>query len=316
MLTFIKLSGKAACILLIIGFASLLAVDAVAHSGPPLPPLLYTNRHQELWLWQIGEAPRKLLDRLYSFPVAQWSPNGETIAVHLEDGWELYPARCLLRGETCPSATLDPELYDVRVAWGPDGSTIAYLPGSKGDTLRIQSRGCWQGEADACFSQDIRLTSFQHFMQMAWSPDGRWMAFFGINQGLFVLDMNCLPNACLNKARPVSVDTRMMHYWPSFSPDGLRLLYYIAPNVQPEHVWMVDINSLQTTQLTFDNGDHFMPAWSRDGHYIAYIDHARQTDTWGIGLLDTTRNIHVRSLVMPYQELFSAVEWGPPGFVP
>jgi dipeptidyl aminopeptidase/acylaminoacyl peptidase len=316
MITIIKLSARASCILLVFWSLGLGVVYAAAHSGPPLPPLLYTNRNQELWLWPIDTAPRRLLDRLDSFPVAQWSPDGETIAVHRDDGWELYPARCLLGGEICQPAPLDPELFDVRVAWGPDGATIAYLPGSKGDTVRIRSRGCWQGEADACFAQDIRITSFQHYLQLAWSPDGRWMAFFGLNQGLFLLDMNCLPDACLNKARPVSVDTRNMHYWPSFSPDGNRLLYYIAPNAQPEHVWMVDINSLQTKRLTFGSGDHFMPAWSRDGHYIAYIHHERRTNTWSIGLLDTTRDIHVRGLVVPYQQLFSAVEWGPPGFVP
>jgi dipeptidyl aminopeptidase/acylaminoacyl peptidase len=316
MITFIKLSGRVAGLLLVFWLVGLGAVYLVAHSGPPPPPLLYTNRHYELWLWQPDDAPRRLLDGLYSFPVAQWSPDGETIAVHLENQWLLYPARCLLRGETCQPAPLDPELFDVRVAWGPDGSTIAYLPGSTGDRLRIRSRGCWQGKADACFTQDVQLTSFQHYLQPAWSPDGRWMAFFGLNQGLFVQDMNCLPDACLNKARPVSVDTRIMHYWPSFSPDGQKLLYYIAPNGQLEHIWMVDINSLQTEQLTFGDGDHFMPAWTRDGHYIAYIRHDGQPNTWGIGLLDTARNLHVRALVVPYQQVFSALEWGPPGFVP
>jgi imidazolonepropionase-like amidohydrolase/Tol biopolymer transport system component len=54
--------------------------------------------------------------------------------------------------------------------------------------------------------------------------------------------------------------------WPSQSPDGRRLLFGAL-----NHVWTMDLPSGQPTRLTNSNDGEFMPVWSPDGRYIAYV---------------------------------------------
>jgi Tol biopolymer transport system component len=318
MLTLLKLSGQLAILLLMVCLAGVGGVMAFSRRGLSPPPLLYTNRHQELWLWQVGEAPRRLLDRLYSLPAAQWSPDGETIAVHREDGWELYPARCLLRGEPCRPAALDPELYDVRVAWGPDGSTIAYFPGANGDTLRIRSRGCWQGTA-GCLTQDIRLDTGRNMSVPNWSANGRYLTFINAgSKSIYLMDMNCLPASCSNQARLLfSINPNLSYLWTALSPDGQRLAgdgnWFGGASLQ---LGLVELASGRRSRITHEAGSNFSPAWSADGRFIAYI-HTEGTfkAVWSIHLLDVGRAFASRAMTLPGQQLV-ALDWGPPGFTP
>src|SRR5690349_8881084 len=72
---------------------------------PAFAPILYSETSNlQLYTATLGcpsfwagckRSERFLLDGLYSLPVAEWSPNGNYIAVHLSDGWMIYPTDCL-----------------------------------------------------------------------------------------------------------------------------------------------------------------------------------------------------------------------------
>lgn len=73
---------------------------------PPMPPLSYVLQRQSIYyvpqtscvsFFETCAIPsRQLIDNLYSFPYASWSPGGSYFAAHLQEGWAIYPADCLL----------------------------------------------------------------------------------------------------------------------------------------------------------------------------------------------------------------------------
>jgi len=54
--------------------------------------------------------------------------------------------------------------------------------------------------------------------------------------------------------------------WPSQSPDGKRLVFGAL-----NHIWTMDLPSGKPARLTNSNDGEFMPVWSPDGRYIAYV---------------------------------------------
>ncbi len=121
------------------------------------PPILYSETNNfSLYSMSIGcpsfwanckRSERLLLEGMYSFPVAEWSPDGHTIAVHLNEGWLIYPTDCLLVLRTCDPVPVKSALQDIRLAWGPGGTTIASYETTRTVSATIQTSGCWQADS-------------------------------------------------------------------------------------------------------------------------------------------------------------------------
>jgi serine/threonine-protein kinase len=59
----------------------------------------------------------------------------------------------------------------------------------------------------------------------------------------------------------------------TLSPDGKR--YAVSMNTaNDQQVWLKDLPGGSFTKFTLENGEHFRPAWSRDGGSIYFIQHA------------------------------------------
>src|SRR5690349_13142723 len=86
------------------------------------PPILYSETTNfTLYSMSIGcgsfwkvcqPGEQLLLEGMYSFPVAEWSPNGRYIAVHSNDGWLIYPTECLFVLKTCQPVPIKEALQD------------------------------------------------------------------------------------------------------------------------------------------------------------------------------------------------------------
>ena len=59
--------------------------------------------------------------------------------------------------------------------------------------------------------------------------------------------------------------------WPSLSPDGKRLVFSSLSKL-----WIMDLPSGTPRRLTGSSDGEFMPTWSPDGHYVAYVTWSSQ----------------------------------------
>jgi hypothetical protein len=81
------------------------------------------------------------------------------------------------------------------------------------------------------------------------------------------------------RAVPLTAD----HGWEigaTFSPDGNRIAYAWAPPDTPAHIYVKTIGSDSKTQLTSGPAPEVSPAWSPDGHSIAFI--RRASGSWRV----------------------------------
>lgn len=291
---------------------ALLAVVATARAAPPLPPVIY-GRDGGLYhltltcdglLSSCSARDRLLLTGLHDiYPVTSWSPDGSTIAVRLHDArWALYDARCLLENESCTPDYLPSDTPDLRLAWGPDGSVAAYIMGG---SLRVQTRGCWE-ETAGCMTWSIPSL---YFGQPGWSANGNWLVLVKMPD-LYRLDINCLTRdesgeAC---ARSLSLlpTPPGIEFWPNVSADGARVIYFDQPQYGGTNVYLLDIATGQTRQLTYRRGDATLPAWSPDERYIVYT--AQVGNDLDLELLDLARGSAVRLTRQPGRDMYPS--WG------
>jgi hypothetical protein len=298
------------------------AWNIVTHDAQPsLPRMLFGNTGtQALYSWmadcpsllQVCERERIVLEGLNLHPVAVPSPDGKYTAVYMAEAWMIYQTECLLEATACAPIPLDATANDTRIAWGPDGSTIAYMTSAADMILRIRTRGCWDGStARACLNYHVPLRTNSVMRQPTWSADGRRLAMLGlIPRGLFVWDTACLddPQDCIYQSQYVPVNMRAVS-WPSLSADGSKLLYQGETADGLEHIYLTDIETAVVEQVSFGEGGGSVPAWSSDGRYIAYAGFRRRSSgDLGIYLLDRERQISIFAIHLPGQD-FSYPSW-------
>jgi Tol biopolymer transport system component len=283
----------------------------------PLSSMLYANRTM-LRVRALGcpmvfglcmPVDHALIDDLdRAQAVSSWSPDGQFIAAHFNQGWKLYRANCLLKGGECAGVPLETDTgVDMRVAWGPDGSAIAYtLHG--GTTLRVRLRGCWTG--GDC--QTINFESGANMAQPSWSADGHFMAFSGAPHGFFMLHTDCLgnPSTCALSGIAAEPD---QYWWPSLSHDGHSLLYNTYSNRTYQKVFLLDLISGTTRDLSPERDDAFQPAWDDSERYVAYVspDGVGDDANLNVYLYDLARGLTAPAVVLPGNDTYPS--WLPPG---
>jgi hypothetical protein len=72
---------------------------------------------------------------------------------------------------------------------------------------------------------------------------------------------------------------------PRFSPDGKRIAYALADETGQRHLWIMDANGMNGTQLT-TGGDDTVPVWRPDGKGLVFVsDRAGNDDLWQVSAL-------------------------------
>ncbi|MBI1281968.1 MAG: hypothetical protein GC179_27835 [Anaerolineaceae bacterium] len=270
-------------LLLLLAASVMIWVGLCRGGQKAFPPILYSETSNlQLFSMNIGcasfwsgcrRSEQFLLEGLYSLPAAEWSPNGDYIAVHLNDGWMIYPTDCLLVIKTCEPVPIKPALQDNRIAWGPDGTTIASYATTSNVSTTIQTSGCWQGDSP-CLEKRVILSDFHLLTELAWSGDGSRMAFSDyVQNGLVWLDTTCFdkPEGCGADLHIVPVgDNRIS--WPSFSADGQSILLMMdtSGNGTSQQLFIVDVESGDKEQITFRAGTAEYPDWSSDERYVLF----------------------------------------------
>jgi TolB protein len=187
-----------------------------------------------------------------------WSPDGERLAFHSQQGgnWEVYSMKA--NGADLANLTNDSDANDGSPSWSPDGSQIAF------DSTRDGNVEIYVMNADG--SGVTRLTDNQgRDWQPAWSPDGDRLAFVSDRDGnaeIYVMDADGS-----NQTR-VSDDLEWDES-PAWSPDGKRIAFFSRRDGNAE-IYVVNADGTGLQRLTYHDADDGSPCWSSDGKLIAF----------------------------------------------
>src|SRR5439155_6602502 len=105
--------------------------------------------------------------------------------------------------------------------------------------------------------------------QPAWSPDGKWIAFFGYRDGGYDIWVVAPDGSHQHKLTWGPFDDRE----PIWSHDGTRLAFSSDrgnPLGSDYNIWVLDVGTGAVHQLTKDPADDYMPSWSPDDKEIAF----------------------------------------------
>lgn len=154
-------------------------------------------------------------------------------------------------------------------AWSPAGTQLAFF-GEQGISELGEpynrGNGVWVVDIVEGRAQNPeQLVAQDHIRSIAWSPNGRNIAFeVGIPKlphEVVVIDVNDRQEL-----------SRFPGEQPAWRPDSQRL---VIKSCSPGcGLWLVDLNGDEIEQLTFDGTDSY-PAWSPDGQYLAFSSQQR-----------------------------------------
>ena len=142
-------------------------------------------------------------------------------------------------------------------AWSPDGEKIAFV--SNRNNVNKDHKQIWVIDADG--KNPIRLTDGLVDTYPDWSPDGTKIVYDDPLAGITVIDADGKNKRLLKRAGGLH---------PTWSPDGKRIAFISGVDVI-NHVFVIDADGGNRTQLTHDFVRKRLPSWSHDGKRIAYV---------------------------------------------
>ncbi len=174
-----------------------------------------------------------------------------------------------------------PRRLDVTVS---EGTSMSVGVSPDGRTLAIDMQGSiWTLPASGGAAK--RITDlFNDARQPTWSPDGKWITFFGYRDGGYDIWAIAPDGSNQHKLTWGPFDDRE----PVWSHDGTRLAFSSDrgdPLGSDYNIWTLDVRSGELKQLTRDPADDFMPSWSPDDKEIAFAS-ARESQqaVWAVNV--------------------------------
>jgi Tol biopolymer transport system component len=209
------------------------------------------------------------------FKLRSWgaaSPDRRSLALVLctsvPEGQKGVPVQCDIYRYDLESGDLSLLVENgVEPAWSPDGGQLAYGGPDGGlwllDLATQKSKELFPVEADKSFIADF----------FAWSPDGKRIA---LAKAYNTLDSGAIWVVSLDGSQPPRQYTDMEKFPAaslSWSPDGKQLAFvsdvgkWITPGRQ-DNLWLLDVETGETRQLTENMSTVGVPQWSADGEWI------------------------------------------------
>jgi len=146
-------------------------------------------------------------------------------------------------------------------AWSPDGQWVVYRDSTRGinedDEIFVVA-------ADGSERRNITNAPANDWGP-DWSPDGSTIVFNSDRDGGRLRGYLVDPDG--SNLRRLDIDTWVEY--PSFSPDGTKIVFEGHDGSDYE-VYVADIATGETLQLTDNQGDDGWPVWSPDGSTIAF----------------------------------------------
>ncbi len=209
---------------------------------------------------QTGEIERKIELPMAGYG-ARISPNGDRVAI--STGSEVWVANIDGSDKRLISANASGGV------WSRDGSRLAYRR-SPGPELRVVNA---DGSGDVAVPGAVP----GGFGGIAWSPDGRRIAFEGMRgstRTIYVVNIDGSGLRDIDLTLP-GAETRASGE-PTWSPDGRRIAFsrreFRSLGDVDERIWVATLSTNDARPITTgDEAADFRPSWSPDGSQIAFL---------------------------------------------
>ncbi|HZP47202.1 MAG TPA: amidohydrolase family protein [Vicinamibacterales bacterium] len=199
-----------------------------------------------------------------------------------------------------------PPRIDVTVH---EGTSMSVAVSPDGRTLAIDMQGSiWTLPATGGAAK--RITDiYNDARQPAWSPDGKWIAFFAYRDGGYDLWAVAPDGSNQHKLTWGPFDDRE----PVWSHDGTKIAFSSDrgnPLGSDYNIWVLDVASGAVRQMTKDPADDYMPSWSPDDKEIVFAS-ARENSS-SLWIVDAATGAERKGGVSGGGRL-DAPSWGPGG---
>ena len=148
-------------------------------------------------------------------------------------------------------------------SWSPDGKWISYFSDKSGEYQLVIASA--DGSAP---SRTITLEHPTHYYTPAWSPDGKRIVFQDTNLRLWVVDV------ASGKATDIGGDEWMVperSLNPTWSPDSRWVAYVKRLPSLMRAIFVYDVRSGETHQVTDGLADATWPVWDASGKYLWFF---------------------------------------------
>jgi tricorn protease len=148
-------------------------------------------------------------------------------------------------------------------AWSPDGKWISYFSDKSGEYKLVI-----EAQDGVAAPRSIALPNPTHYYTPSWSPDSKKLLYTDTNLKVWVLDIASGQAKVVGKD-PWMVPTRTVN--PVWSPDSKWVAY--ASHLQSLYhaIFISNVESGETKQVTDGLADSVWPAWDASGKYLWFF---------------------------------------------
>lgn len=148
-------------------------------------------------------------------------------------------------------------------AWSPDGKFVSYFSDKSGEyKLIIESQD------GLTPPREIALNKPTHYYTPSWSPDSKKLLFSDTNLHVWVLDV-ASGQAKVVGNDPWMVPNRTLN--PVWSPDSKWVAYASRLKSMYHAIFVSNVESGETKQVTDGLADAVWPAWDANGKYLWFL---------------------------------------------
>lgn len=219
-------------------------------------------------------------DAADEYPV--WSPDGQKIAFksNRDGNYDIYVMEADGRHQR---RLTDHPANDEDPAWSPDGARLAF------HSDRVSNLEIYLINADGSGQEQQLTETIGKNGLPAWSPDGQKIAYTGnryLGWNVYIMDLDAGNDRRLTDGHGACR--------PDWSPDGKSLVFVSQKADGKGDIWRMNPDGSEQTRLTTDDANYdYFPAWSPDGHFIAYAKTSdKEHGNWNIYIMTSDGKQH------------------------